>query len=86
MLGCNEPRPCIVNGNTRAVFHRWAEIERPIRKDELGFGVPAGTIKCVNALVEYLSGDVEAVNPKKIRFLDSKSVFSGFDWEDGDKE
>ena len=86
MLGVCDPRPCLVNGRTRAVFHGWAEMERPLRKDELGFGSPAGNLKCVNALVEYLGGDVEAVSPKKIRFLDSKSLFSEFDWEDGDKE
>lgn len=86
MLGVCDPRPCIVNGRIKAVFHGWAEYERPIRKDELGDGSPAGNVKGVNALVEYLSGDVEAISPKKIRFLDSKSVFEEFNWKDGDKE
>lgn len=84
MLGISDPRPCKVRGTTRAVFHGWVEMEKPIKKDELGYGVPAGRIKCVNGLVEYLSGDVEAISPKHIRFLDSAGVFSKFDWKDSE--
>ena len=68
-----EYRPCIVTAtDEKALFHRW--VESPSM---------AGM---TFALVEFEDGHVTAVNPKNIRFLDSRGVFSDICWIMGDEE
>lgn len=75
----DEPRPCMVNGS-RALFHGWAELEKP----NIECGKQVGKWKQTVALVEYQNGTVEPVTPGKVRFLDGAEVFSRFDWGDTD--
>lgn len=71
----DEPRPCVVNGS-RALFHGWAEIEKPNIED----GKQVGRWKNTVALIECQNGSVEPVTPGKVRFLDGAEVFSRYDW------
>lgn len=79
MTGFDDLRPCIVNGS-RAVFHGWAELEKPNIED----GEQVGRWKHTVALIEYQNGAVEMVTPGKMRFLDGAEVFGRFDWGDAD--
>lgn len=75
----DEPRPCVVN-RSRALFHGWAELEKPNIED----GRQVGKWKQPVALVEYQNGNVEPVSPNKVRFLDGAEVFSRYDWSGAD--
>lgn len=68
-------RPCVVN-RSRALFHGWAEIEKPNIED----GKQVGRWKNIVALIEYQNGSVEPVSPSRVRFLDGAEVFSRHDW------
>lgn len=72
-------RPCVVNGS-RALFHGWAELEKPNIED----GKQVGRWKNTVAMIEYQNGAVEPVNPCKVRFLDGAEMFSKYDWSDAD--
>jgi len=71
----DDPRPCMVNGS-RALFHGWAEMEKP----NIEGGKQVGCWKPPIALIEYQSGAVEPVSPGRVRFLDGAEVFSRYDW------
>lgn len=79
MTGFDDLRPCIVNGS-RALFHGWAELEKP----NIEGGEQVGRWKHTVALIEYQNGAVEMVTPGKMRFLDGAEVFGRFDWGDAD--
>lgn len=75
----DEPRPCVVNGS-RALFHGWAEMEKPNIED----GKQVGCWKQTVALIEYQNGSVEPVAPGKVRFLDGGEMFARYDWGEVD--
>ena len=80
MIGSIEdPRPCVVN-HSHALFHGWAEVEKPNIED----GKQVGRWKNTLAVIEYQNGLVEMVTPGKMRFLDGVEVFSRYDWGDAD--
>lgn len=79
MAYTDAPRPCVVN-RSRALFHGWAEIEKPNIED----GKQVGRWKNTVALIEYQNGSVEPISPSKVRFLDGAKVFSQYDWGDAD--
>ena len=75
----DEPRPCVVNGS-RALFHGWAEMEKPNIED----GKQVGCWKQTVALIEYQNSSVEPVTPGKVRFLDGGEMFARYDWGEAD--
>jgi hypothetical protein len=76
----DELRPCVVNGS-RALFHGWAEMEKPNIED----GKQVGRWKNVVAVIEFRSGEVKAVRPNEVRFLDSDKQFAKYDWREDDE-
>ena len=86
MVCFEEIRPCVVNG-ARALFHGWAEMEKP----NIEGGKQVGCWKQTVALIEYQNGSVEPVAPGgsraapgKVRFLDGADVFARYDWSGAD--
>lgn len=77
----DDPRPCVVNGS-RALFHGWAEMEKP----NIEGGKQVGCWKQPIALIEYQSGAVEPVSPGRVRFLDGARMFAQYDWSGADAE
>jgi len=75
----DEPRPCIVDG-AQALFHGWADVEKPYIED----GKQVGRWKNVAAVIEFRSGEVKAVRPNDVRFLDGEEIFSKYDWSEAD--
>ncbi len=75
----DEPRTCIVDG-AQALFHGWAEVEKPNIED----GKQVGRWKNVIAVIEFRSGEVKAVRPNEVRFLDSDKQFAKYDWREGE--
>ena len=73
-------RPCVVQG-VRALFHGWAEMEKPHFED----GKQTGRWRAVNAVVELEDGSVKMVMPDKVHFADSGKMFMGFNWEENAK-
>ena len=71
----DNPRPCVVNGS-RALFHGWAEVEKP----NIENGKQVGEWKNTVAVIEYQNGDVQPVNIACVRFLDGAEIFSRYDW------
>lgn len=83
-----ELRPCMINmgsnslwtgdkeigiksNERKALFHKWVEYENRISLTDQ---------KCIYGLVEYENGEVALVEPEKIRFLDSASLFDQYNW------
>ena len=79
MAYTEEPRPCVVDGS-RALFHGWAELEKPNIED----GKQVGRWKNVVAVIEYQNGSVEPVAMNKVRFMDGAAMFSQYSWGDSD--
>lgn len=77
----DEPRPCVVE-RSRALFHGWVEMEKPVMED----GKQVGRWKNALALIEYQNGSIEPVNPAKVRFLDGAEKFAQYDWSGADGE
>lgn len=75
MANNDELRPCVVNGS-RALFHGWAEVEKP----NIEGGKQVGRWKNTVAVIEYLNGDVQPVNITCVRFLDGDRMFAQYDW------
>lgn len=71
-----EPRPCIVD-DAQALFHGWADVEKPNIED----GKQVGRWKQVVAIIEFRNGHVKAVNPTVVRFLDGAEMFSRYRWD-----
>ena len=71
----DELRPCVVNGS-RALFHGWAELQKPIIED----GRQIGWWKSVAAIIEYQNGDVQPVSIAGVHFLDGAEKFAQYDW------
>jgi len=71
MAYTNEPRPCVVDG-CRALFHGWAELEKP----NIENGRQVGRWKNVVAVAEMEDGTIKMVTPEKIRFSDSDKMFT----------
>lgn len=74
----HELRPCVINGS-RALFHSWAELEKPIMDNDK----IVGSLKAVNAIVELSDGTVKCVSPSSIRFSDTAGIMAGYKWSDG---
>ena len=68
-------RPCMVR-EKRAMFHGWAELEKPVIENN----IVVGCIRAVNAVVELEDGSVKCVRPEGIRFLDTAEKMSEYDW------
>lgn len=64
----------------RALFHRFATIERPIEASPLKGGPPAGQCSKPVAIVEYEDGTVHMVDPESVRFLDTKELMEQYAW------
>ena len=80
MMSCiDDIRPCVVNGG-QALFHCWAEVEKPNIED----GKQVGRWKNVVAVIEFRSGEVKAVRPNEVRFLDGDKQFAKYDWREGE--
>lgn len=62
MVNKNSYRPCLVNGNVKALFHEWI----------------GGTVNDLYALVEFEDGTLGAGQPQCIKFLDTKSKLLDF--------
>lgn len=76
-----EGRPCWVNGR-RAIFHRWTDSARPVRKNvTTEDGVEHFQKYSVHGLVEYEDGTMAREWPNVIQFADSWEYFQRFDWE-----
>ena len=75
----DEPRQCLADGEP-ALFHLWAEVERPNIED----GRQVGRWKNIAAVVELRSGEVRLVRPAGVRFLDGLELFSRYAWGDAD--
>lgn len=71
----DEPRPCVAYGS-RALFHGWADLEKPNIED----GKQVGCWKQTVAIIEYLGGTVRMVSPCRVRFLDGEEKFSKYEW------
>lgn len=77
-MGYNdEPRPCIVDG-AQALFHGWADVEKPV----IEHGRQVGRWKNVTAVIEFKSGEVKAVRPGDVQFLDGAERFGQYDWSE----
>lgn len=76
----SEYRPCIV-GDRKALFHRWVEKSKVVPPSMMVGGHPGGTVSGVVAIVEFEDGTVEEMYPYKIKFLDSKQLFSEMRFE-----
>lgn len=61
----------IKSNEQKALFHKWVEYENRISLINQ---------KCVYGLVEYENGEVNLVEPEKIRFLDSAGLFDQYNW------
>lgn len=83
-----ELRPCMINmvsnslwvadkeigiksNERKALFHKWVEYENRISLIDQ---------KCIYGLVEYENGEVNLVEPERIRFLDSAGLFDQYNW------
>lgn len=62
----------------RAIFHGWAELEKPVYEDDK----VVGRYKNTMAVLEYDNGQVDFVRPNRIRFLDTGKVFKELEQED----
>lgn len=59
------PRPCLIDGN-KAYFHRWVENSTIFNDSENKTHV----VHRAFALIEYIDGSAEMVNPERLRFTD----------------
>ena len=71
-------RPCIVDRQHKALFHRWSECSEIIKPSIMRGGHAGGIIKYPCAIVEYEDGTVHEHSPSVIRFLDSAEAFEEF--------
>lgn len=74
-----EPRPCIVYGDRKALFHgfmqnAWYELFADLTP--MQHAIPS-------AIVEFEGGQLGAVPVNKVRMLDSAELFSEFDFGKG---
>ena len=61
-------RPCLIKGETKALFHRWADYAKPYAA--ILAGDQSGQVWSVYAIVEYEDGKIDYVSPTSIKFLD----------------
>lgn len=62
-------RPCIVNNEKRALFHKWEHCSEIIPPSPLAGGHNGGVLEYDVAIVEYEDGTIREVMPKYIRFV-----------------
>lgn len=67
----HELRPCYADGK-KAFFHKFVEHSRIVEPSPMIGGHNGGVIKYTLAIVEYENGNVDFVDPCKIRFVDEK--------------
>ncbi len=63
-------RPCKVDGEKVAFFHRWATVSRLVDHALVHDGDGGGVLYDIMGIVEDLEGRVETVRPERIRFTD----------------
>lgn len=68
-------RPCYV-GNKKALFHKWVQRRDILPPSVARGGHVGGAIEYTLALVEFENGQAYEVQPKDIRFADSKQLFN----------
>jgi len=68
----NELRPCIVNGNKKALFHMWEQYSDIIAPSPMVGGHGGGVLNYVMGIIETEDGQVIKVHPHTIRFIDNK--------------
>lgn len=70
-----ELRPCIVNGERKALFHKWFEKRAVLR------GQTSEELSNLFGVVEYEDGQIGFVEPHSIRFVDNKTAKYAFTQE-----
>ncbi len=65
-------RPCMIDENETAFFHEWTHRSQVIEPSPLVGGHPGGVVSRTFAIVEFLDGSVDIVDPPLIRFTDIK--------------
>lgn len=73
----SEYRPCAVDGK-KALFHKWEDRCEVAPPSAMMDGHNGGELRATFAIVEYEDGSVSETYPHKIKFLDSKSLFSQY--------
>jgi len=76
----NEYRPCCVDKDKRALFHRWENRADVCGASPMVGGHCAGQISFVQGIVELEDGSMLQVSPSRIQFLDSDEKFRGVAW------
>lgn len=71
-------RPCIVEKEGKALFHRWVDSATTV--PAILQGQVSGQVWHVYGLVEFEDGSIDYVHPMEIKFLDSEGIFKEFDW------
>ena len=78
----SEYRPCYVDSDKRALFHRWETRSDVCGSSPMVGGHCAGQISFVQGIVELEDGTVRQVSPGRIQFVDSDEKFCGVAWPD----
>ena len=81
----NPKRPCIVKGDTKALFHCWFQVSEIVAPSVRKGGHAGGVISGVLGLVEYEDGTVHKILPENIQFLDN-NIFNDYDFEESNDE
>lgn len=79
------PRPCIVCGRWKAMFHGWYTRFFTIPPSPMIGGPPGGQGTALHAIVEYENGICKLVDYDDIEFIDH-SEFAGIAWPEYMKE
>lgn len=82
MMNLTTYRPCLIDGQTKAIFHGWYTSSHVIPPSALRGGHNGGTVTDFIAVVEFADGSIKYVRPENIRFLDSISLFKKCDFGD----
>lgn len=73
----SEYRPCMVEGK-KALFHKWEDKSEVVRPSAIRGGHNGGELRATFAIIEYEDGSIAEVFPHKLKFLNSKSLFSRY--------
>lgn len=79
-----EYRPCLVDGK-KALFHRWSVKAEVVGESPLRGGHSGGQLMGTLGIVEFEDGTVGEYYPNRIKFLDSKNLFSELAWDSKDE-
>lgn len=81
MVRNSEYRPCLIDGKTKALFHRWEHWSEVIPPSPMVGGHGGGVIQGDFGIVEFKDGKIGKVLPGQIQFTDN--IFKEFCFEEG---